>query len=198
MTEISVSYHHQHRPPDLSSTLEQTASSLEIPSPLPNPMPHHVVDETLFTLSFGGVEFTLTPSHKNVDSAVATSSTSDGNGDMMLSVSKICNGEVLINLKNFIGTLRIKNHNASVAASTVNPEVSNVNEDNTLEVPLPAEADDAVAPNPVEDTPSPHAKSCSETNAAESLKQRKGQQKLNFFDKRGDQEGKKNQVDTSC
>ena len=161
-------------------------------------MPPHDVDATLFTLSFGGVEFTLTPSHKNVDSAVATNSTADDNGDTMLSVSKICNGEVLINLKNFIGTLRIK----SAAAGTVKPELSenqvenDANEDNTMEGPLPAEADDAVAPNPVEDTPSPHAKGCSGTNTAESLKQRKGQQKLNFFDKRGGQEGKKKQVDT--
>lgn len=164
------------------------------------PSPSHT-DETLFTLTFGGVEFTLAPIHKNVDDAIDTISTAC---DDMLSVSKICKGEVLINLKNFVGTLRIKNNNANVAAttSTIKPEVSarqvNQNDDNkdkddSIEVPSPV-ADDAVAPNPVEETPSPHAKSCSsETKATESLtKQRKGQQKLNFFDK-----GKKNQVDTS-
>lgn len=160
------------------------------------PSPSHT-DETLFTLTFGGVEFTLAPIHKNVDDAVDTISTAC---DDMLSVSKICKGEVLINLRNFVGTLRIKNNNANVATSTIKPEVSacqvNQNDDNkddSIKVPSPV-ADDAVAPNPVEETPSPHAKSCSsETKATESLtKQRKGQQKLNFFDK-----GKKNQVDTS-
>ena len=69
----------------------------------------------------------------------------------------------------------------------------NEDDNSRIDVPLPAEADDADAPNPVEDTPSPRASS--ETNAAESSKQqRKGQQRLNFFDKRGTQGGQKNEV----
>jgi hypothetical protein len=165
-------------------------------------------NETLFTLSFGGVEFFLAPSHQSDDTyRYRTAAAED-----MMSVSKICNGEVLINLNNFIGTLRIKNHNATVVNNTGNPELSEYqmrnsgNEENrSIEVLPPAAAaaaaaaaaddDDAVAPNPVEDTPSPHTKSCSETKAAAvSSKPPKGQQKLNFFDKRGGQESKKNEV----
>jgi hypothetical protein len=163
-------------------------------------LPH--TDETLFTLSFGGVEFSLAPSQRTVDDAdVAANSTANANDDEMLSVSKICNGEVLINLQNFTGTLRIKNHNAGVVSSNDIPNVSeyqvrndgNEDDNSRIDVPLPAEADDADAPNPVEDTPSPRASS--ETNAAESSKQqRKGQQRLNFFDKRGTQGGQKNEV----
>ena len=157
-------------------------------------------NETLFTLSFGGVEFSLAPSHQSDDTyRYRTAAAED-----MMSVSKICNGEVLINLNNFIGTLRIKNHNANVVTNSGNPELSEYqmrnsgNEENrSIEVLPPAAAaddDDAVAPNPVEDTPSPHTKGCSETKAAVSSKPPKGQQKLNFFDKRGGQESKKNEV----
>lgn len=161
-------------------------------------------NETLFTLSFGGVEFSLAPSHQS--DADDTYRYRTAAAEDMMSVSKICNGEVLINLNNFIGTLRIKNHNATVVNNTGNPELSEYqmrnsgNEENrSIEVLPPAAAaaddDDAIAPNPVEDTPSPHTKSCSETKAAAvSSKPPKGQQKLNFFDKRGGQESKKNEV----
>jgi len=69
-------------------------------------MPSQEEEATTFTLSFGGVEFCLAPSLKETDAAA----------DVMC-ISKICNGEVLINLNNFVGTLRVKNNKMDAAAS---------------------------------------------------------------------------------
>lgn len=59
---------------------------------------------TTFTLSFGGVEFCLTPGDNNNNAANAA------DADVMC-VSKISNGEVRIDLNNFVGTLRVKDPN---------------------------------------------------------------------------------------
>eukprot|EP00581_Thalassiosira_minuscula_P002881 CAMPEP_0183738038 /NCGR_PEP_ID=MMETSP0737-20130205/53675_1 /TAXON_ID=385413 /ORGANISM="Thalassiosira miniscula, Strain CCMP1093" /LENGTH=275 /DNA_ID=CAMNT_0025972485 /DNA_START=30 /DNA_END=857 /DNA_ORIENTATION=- len=60
-------------------------------------------DEASITLSLGGVEFCLTPSPTDDDE--------DDVADSMMSISKICNGEVVIDLNNFVGTLRVTNYN---------------------------------------------------------------------------------------
>mmetsp|Transcript_37450 Transcript_37450/g.80837 ORF Transcript_37450/g.80837 Transcript_37450/m.80837 type:complete len:369 (+) Transcript_37450:90-1196(+) len=67
-------------------------------------------EDSTFTLSIGGVEFCLTPS-PDVDD----DDDRHRDNDSMMSVSKIRNGEVLINLTNFVGTLRVKNYNIDVA-----------------------------------------------------------------------------------
>ena len=60
---------------------------------------------TTFTLSFGNVEFCLTPDTAT-DSAAAN--------DNVISISKMNKGEVLINMKNFSGRLHVKNLNAII------------------------------------------------------------------------------------
>ena len=60
---------------------------------------------TTFTLSFGNVEFRLTPD-TSTDSAAAN--------DNVISISKMNKGEVLINMKNFSGRLHVKNLNAII------------------------------------------------------------------------------------
>lgn len=163
--------------------------------PAQRPMPPLQEEETTFTLSFGGVEFCLAPSPTDDASAA---------NDHQMSVSKICNGEVLINLNNFVGTLRVKNQTkmeVDVTASEALPATESLMEndgDNMSidieELPSQNDQSDAVAPNPVEDVPSPQAKSCEEDKPAEKPKQRKGQQKLNFFGKHGKKQGQKSQV----
>lgn len=71
-------------------------------------------EDTTITLSIGGVEFCLTPSS---DAASA---------EGVMAISKICNGEVLIDLNNFVGTLHVKNYNIEVEAA-ISPPAVNVN-----------------------------------------------------------------------
>mmetsp|Transcript_11244 Transcript_11244/g.19214 ORF Transcript_11244/g.19214 Transcript_11244/m.19214 type:complete len:575 (+) Transcript_11244:78-1802(+) len=61
--------------------------------------------DSSFTLSLGGVEFRLTPEHNN-DTA-NRSTNNDNNAAEVMSIKSVCNNEVLINLCNFNGTLRI-------------------------------------------------------------------------------------------
>lgn len=70
-------------------------------------------EDSTFTLSIGGVEFCLTPSPDVDDDHHRDHH--DRDNDSMMSVSKIRNGEVLINLTNFVGTLRVKNYNIDAA-----------------------------------------------------------------------------------
>lgn len=72
-------------------------------------------EETTITLSIGGVEFCLTPSATDDDEDDYSADAANS-----MSISKICNGEVLINLNNFVGTLRVKNYNIGAALPTVN------------------------------------------------------------------------------
>eukprot|EP00579_Thalassiosira_antarctica_P016512 CAMPEP_0201933644 /NCGR_PEP_ID=MMETSP0903-20130614/32005_1 /ASSEMBLY_ACC=CAM_ASM_000552 /TAXON_ID=420261 /ORGANISM="Thalassiosira antarctica, Strain CCMP982" /LENGTH=625 /DNA_ID=CAMNT_0048473641 /DNA_START=30 /DNA_END=1907 /DNA_ORIENTATION=+ len=162
-------------------------------------------EETTFTLSFGGVEFCLAPS---------TADDVSVNNDVM-SISKIGNGEVLINLNNFVGTLRVKNHQTiAEASSSALPATESLignenNEDDNMSIEVlsqnetsgavvaaavPNPVEETPPPNPVEDTPSPEAKSFEEVEPAEKPKQRKGQQKLNFFGKRGKKQSEKSET----
>jgi len=60
------------------------------------------------TLSLGGVEFFLT---SNINNAVGTTNSgANGKRNNMVSISEMCNDEVLIQLNNFTGTLRVKKH----------------------------------------------------------------------------------------
>lgn len=141
-------------------------------------------DATL-TLSIGGVDFCLAPG----PAAAA---------ENMISVSKIMNGEVLINLNNFVGTLRVKNggkdgameHSAEATAlpeaTTESNDDGNLHDDRSIDA-----SSVAMTPNPVEDTPSPQSKeSAGEDEPADKAsRQRKGQQTLNFFGKRGKKQG---------
>ena len=141
-------------------------------------------DITTFTLSFGGVEFCLTPScPTDADEATASD---------VMSISQVCNGEVLINLNNFVGTLRGKNHRIDAPATTTeqlqatSESVTENNDDDGNNGGNDNMSVDDGAPltaNPVEDTPSPKAKS--EGEEEDKPKQRKGQQKLNFFGRHG-------------
>lgn len=145
-------------------------------------------EETTFCLSFGGVDFCLAPS------AVHDAARSD-----IMSISKICAGEVWINLNNFVGTLRVKHptmmtvpSNSALPTTESLTGKENVEDGMSIDIAEGAEASNAAvvapateAPNPVEDTPSPQAKGHEEGEPSEKLKQRKGQQKLNFFGEKG-------------
>jgi len=155
-------------------------------------------EATTFTLSLGGVEFCLAPS-------AADGSSAADNDDVMMSVSNMSNGEVVINLNKFVGTLRVRNRKTiaeppggSVSVPATESLVEHEKNEDTISVDAPSshEPADAVleapvvatvaAPNPVEDTPSPQSKSCAmDEPPAEKLKHQKGQQKLNFFSKHG-------------
>ena len=146
-------------------------------------------DTTTFTLSFGGVEFCLTPSCPT-DADEATAFTD------VMSITKVYNDEVLINLNNFVGTLRVKNHRIDAPATTTeqlqatSESVTENNDDDDSNGGNDNMSVDngALTPNPVEDTPSPKAKSEGEEEdkPATKPKQRKGQQKLNFFGRHDD------------
>ena len=149
-------------------------------------------DTTTFTLSFGGVEFCLTPScPTDADEATASD---------VMSISQVCNGEVLINLNNFVGTLRVKNHRIDAPATTTEhlqattDSVTENNDDDNNGGNDNMSVDNGaleLTPTPVEVTPSPKAKSEGEEGdkpATDKPKQRKGQQKLNFFGRHGKKE----------
>jgi hypothetical protein len=139
---------------------------------------------TTFTLSFGGIEFCLSPS-------IAVSRSSDYVDDAarsaaVMSIAKIRDGEVSIDLNGFVGTLRVRDRNAVVradvvvAATTESPIIgrnddedddrrtrsgagglpSSLRDDGTSGAAGAAAAAAAAAapPNPVEDTPSPNEK----------------------------------------
>jgi len=78
-------------------------------------------EDSCITLSLGRVELCLTPSSTNDD-------VNDGDvANRMMSISRICNGEVVIDLNNFVGTLRVKNCNRgdqSAAKPKANPPSS--------------------------------------------------------------------------
>jgi hypothetical protein len=153
-------------------------------------------EETSFTLSFGGVDFCLAPG-----AAHETASTD------VVSISKLCPGEVLITLKNFVGTLRVTNPKTIAAPSSSAVPVTDslvgketIEDGMSIDIADGEETSDVAAaaavvteaPNPVEDTPSPPAKVCEEVELAETEKpkQRKGQQKLDFFGKKGKKQNK--------
>ena len=129
---------------------------------------------TSFTLSFGGIEFCLEPNIINGDNKI-------NDNDNFINVTKIDNGEVLINLNNYCGTLRIMNNALSglKANDDINDDENMSIDNNNLGLGAPK----------VEEEPSPPVKS-SEGNeedlvADEETKDQKGQQKLNFFGKSG-------------
>lgn len=140
-------------------------------------------ETTSFSLSFGGVEFCLAPADESKSKNVMT-------------ISKMCNGEVVINLNGFAGTLHVKNNNKINATVASLPSTGeSINNDHREEhndhmnIDAPASPNEnlnvAVSsqPNPVEDTPSPQAKDSEEDDKQVDQpkpKQRKGQQKLNF------------------
>ena len=139
---------------------------------------------TSFTLSFGGIEFCLEPRDNKVND----------NDKSIMNVIKIDNGEVLINLNNYCGTLRVKNTALSTglkANDDINDDENMSIDNNNLGLGAPK----------VEEEPSPPVKS-SEGNeeklaADGETKDQKGQQKLNFFGKPGKKvNSKKNEVCT--
>jgi len=84
---------------------------------------------TTITLSFGNVEFCLTPSQTM---AASDGDGDDGNGAM--SISKINTGEVVIDLNNFAGTLHVKNKMLDATPQTANTESD---DDKTIAVTPP-------------------------------------------------------------
>jgi len=96
---------------------------------------------------------------------------------MNMNVTKIDNGEVLINLNNYCGTLRVKNTGLKANDDINDDENMSIDTNNNLGAPK------------VTDTPSPPMKSCEgneeELAADGETKDQKGQQKLNFFGKPG-------------
>lgn len=133
---------------------------------------------TSFTLSFGGIEFCLEP-NINGDNKI----NDNDNSIMNMNVTKIDNGEVLINLNNYFGTLRVKN----TALSTGLKANDDINDDENMSIDTNNNL--GLGAPKVTDTPSPPMKSCegNEENkvADEETKDQKGQQKLNFFGKPG-------------
>lgn len=114
--------------------------------------------DSSFTLSLGGVEFRLSPENmktavgNDANAAHATSEKNDKNA--VMSITSVCNDEVLINLCNFNGTLRVAT--GSLSTSGV----------------------------PVEDVPSPKIQQQSaEDDISDNNTTPKGQKKLNFFGK---------------
>jgi len=105
--------------------------------------------ESSFTLSLGGVEFRLTPENNGID----TVARKNDNAIEVMSIKSVCNNEVLINLCNFNGTLRIAA--GSLSASGV----------------------------PVEDVSSPKMQQSTEDDTSDDDTTPKGQKKLNFFGK---------------
>ena len=105
--------------------------------------------DSSFTLSLGGVEFCLTP--QNTDTV--TRSKNDNNAAELMSIKSVSNKEVLINLCNFNGTLRIAT--GSLSASGI----------------------------PVEDVDSPKIHQSNEDDIRDDNTTPKGQKKLNFFGK---------------
>ena len=150
---------------------------------------------TKFTLSFGGVEFCLAQ-EEDTDGTI---SAADNN---VMSISNLGNSGVIINLNNFVGTLRVQNLNKKNSATTDGsalPATEHVNREDDCIVASPNadEKSEAEVPNPVEDTPSPPSKGCADIiEPVEKPKQQKakGQQKLNFFGKHGKKQSKKNEV----
>ena len=137
---------------------------------------------TTFTLSFGGIEFCLSPS-------IAVSRSSDYVDDAarsaaVMSIAKIRDGEVSIDLNGFVGTLRVRDRNAVVHADVVVAATtesliigrnddeddgrrtrsgagglpSSLRDDGTSGAAGAAAVAAAAPPNPVEDTPSPNEK----------------------------------------
>ena len=140
---------------------------------------------TSFTLSFGGIKFCLEPKIINGDNKI-----NDNDNSI---VTKIDNGEVLINLNNYYGTLRVKNTALSglKANDDINDDENMSIDNNNLGLGAPK----------VEEEPSPPMKSCEENKeelaADGETKDQKGQQKLNFFGKPGKKvNGKKSEVCT--
>ena len=128
-----------------------------------------------FTLSFGGIEFCLEPNIINGENKI-------NDNDNSINVTKIDNGEVLINLNNYFGTLRVKN----TALSTGSKANDDINDDENMSID---NNNLGLGAPKVEEEPSPPVKS-SEGNeeekvADEKTKDQKGQQKLNFFGKSG-------------
>ena len=99
-----------------------------------------------------------------------------------MNVSKIDNGEVLINLNNYCGTLRVKN----TALSTCLKANDDINDDENMSID---NNNLGLGAPKVEEEPSPPMKSCEENKeelaADGETKDQKGQQKLNFFGKPG-------------
>jgi hypothetical protein len=154
-------------------------------------MPSSQEIDTTFTLSFGGVEFSLTPASggggsnddDDDDDAVATERPA---GAAVVSVTKMRDGEVTIDLNGFVGTLRVtRGRDCHVARGardvvatasakcpptmTTEGEPVDGNHDDGDRTTGAAARDDAsdaalvvsaatAGPNPVEDTPSPNAK----------------------------------------
>lgn len=172
-------------------------------------MPSQPEAETTFTLSFGGVDFCLTPSAAAHHDAAAAAGSDSDDSDGVVSVSKVCRGEVRLRLANFTGTLRVVAHPPPVTAVATHPPVvaaapvtdrkaarREVEEGATQveDASFGGAASDAAAPTPVEDTPSPQAKCGGDDDGPgkpePKPKQRRGQQRLNFFGKKGKQQKK--------
>ena len=86
---------------------------------------------TSFTLSFGDVEFCLTPDD----------TTNDAEMDVM-SISKISNGEVSIHLNNFSGQLQVKNLNAIIDDGDVDDVNGGAEFEEVEEVDAPPEVEE--------------------------------------------------------
>jgi hypothetical protein len=143
---------------------------------------------TTFTLTFGAVTFCLAPKS---DSQGNTGADAKQN---VLTISSLQNDSATITLNNFSGVLRVKNTSASgeQPVPTADASIANAEEDNimadasSVNNDNDVEASTSVA-NPVEDMPSPETKDDSNS----CIKQKKGQQTLNFFGKSSKSTGAK-------
>jgi len=146
---------------------------------------------TSFTLTFGAVTFCLAPKS---DSQGNTGADAKQN---VLTISSLQNDSATITLNNFSGVLRVKNTSASgeQPVPTADASIANAEEDNimadasSVNNDNDVEASTSVA-NPVEDMPSPETKDDSNS----CIKQKKGQQTLNFFGKSSKSTGAKPKV----
>jgi hypothetical protein len=128
---------------------------------------------TTFTLSFSGVEFTLEPDcspnnhhHKDV-----------------LSIAKVANDQVVIDFRNFTGVLRVtKSGGVQVSNDVATSMQTEETEQSIMDVDASkTDAASAALPDAVpEEMPSPEPK---EENKSPK---KKGQQTLNFFNKKKD------------
>ena len=195
-------------------------------------MPSSQENDITFTLSFGGVEFSLAPAsgggHRSNDDYIAVMPPC-----AVVSVTKICNGEVTIDLNGFVGTLRVTKGRGDVVTTASTPpstmttegligndddedRTTGASHDETSDaaaVAAAATTTTAAGPNPVEDTPSPNAKSRvggveaeveaddeeeTATKAGRRTRNKKGQQKtLDFFGRRNENKRGRDGIDVS-
>ena len=131
-------------------------------------------DVTTFTLSFGGVNFCLEP-------ALAQHS------EDVISITKVCGDQVVINFNNFSGVLRV--HNGIIPSGAVEPSALATTEEDEETFSVKEEQPVPAVPDAVpEDLPSPKG---SPVHTKEEPVKTRGQQTLDFFGRKKEGGGTK-------